>query len=230
MQRGSPGRRLWFWLIEHLGPALLCFWFATIRIRWCGGEYAVPCPSGRKSAIFVFWHERLLCFVYTHRGLKGRVLVSRSRDGEVVARLLAGLGFAPVRGSTQRGGAEALRELLAVVGDGRDVGITPDGPRGPRRVFKAGAIYLASRSGLPIVPLSVSYRGFWTLPSWDGFQLPHPFTRAVLRAGAPLQVPPDLDAAGVEAWRRDLETALSRLTTETDERREELYRSGAPAP
>jgi lysophospholipid acyltransferase (LPLAT)-like uncharacterized protein len=230
MRRQALRRRLRFWLVEHVGPALLCLWFATIRMRWHGGEYAVPSPVGRRSVIFVFWHQRLLCFLYTHRSLGGRVLVSRSSDGEIVARLLAGLGFSPVRGSTRRGGAEAVRELLAVAGDGRDVGITPDGPRGPQHVFKAGAVYLASRSGLPIVPLCVSYRGFWTLPSWDGFHLPHPFTQAVVRAGAPIHVPPGLDADGVDAWRQDLEAMLSGFTAETDRRRADLYRAGRRRP
>src|SRR5512138_1956624 len=93
MRRAGLRRRLWFWLIGHLGPALLRLWFATIRLRWHGGEYAVPSPSNRRNALFVFWHQRLLCFVYTHRSLGGRVLVSRSSDGEIIARLLAGLGF-----------------------------------------------------------------------------------------------------------------------------------------
>jgi lysophospholipid acyltransferase (LPLAT)-like uncharacterized protein len=206
------------WLIEHLGPLLLRLWFATIRLRWSGGEYATPDPAARKNAIFVFWHQRLLCFVYTHRDRDGHVLVSRSRDGEIIARLLARLGFAPVRGSTRRGGAGAMRALLDTAGDGRDIGITPDGPRGPRHVFQSGAVYLASRSGLPVVPLCASYRRFWTLPSWDGFQLPWPFTVALVHAGTPIEVPPDLDAVGVEAWRARLEAALSRVTAETDER------------
>ncbi|MFB3816766.1 MAG: lysophospholipid acyltransferase family protein [Candidatus Methylomirabilales bacterium] len=204
-------------VIQHLGAAVLCLWFATIRLRWSGGEYVRTSPRERRNAIFVFWHQRLLCFLYTHRGGGGHVLVSRSHDGEIVARLLVGLGFAPVRGSSRRGGAGALRELLEVVGDGRDIGITPDGPRGPAQVCKPGAVYLASRSGLPLVPLSVSYRRFWALRSWDRFQLPWPGTSAVVHAGDPIWVPANLDAQGVEDWRARVEAALVHVTAATDE-------------
>jgi len=229
LARASAGSRLFLWLVEHLGPLLISVWFATIRLRWA----AEPCPGSaprpRKSVIFVFWHQRLLCFVYSHRGQGGYVLVSRSRDGEIIARLLAGLGFAPVRGSSRRGGMEAMRALLERAGDGRDIGITPDGPQGPGKVFKGGAVYLASRSGLPVVPLAVSYRRFFALPNWDAFQLPWPFTQAVVRAGVPIQVPPELDAAGLEAWRARLEAELSGLTEDTDARQRELFRRGRPA-
>jgi lysophospholipid acyltransferase (LPLAT)-like uncharacterized protein len=221
-------RRLQLWVIQHVGAAVLRLWFATIRLRWSGSEFAGP-PRGRRNAIFVFWHQRLLCFLYTHRGSEGHVLVSRSRDGEIVARLLLGLGFAPVRGSSRRGGAGAVRELLDVVGDGRDVGITPDGPRGPARVCKPGAIYLASRSGLPLVPLSVSYRRFWALQSWDRFQLPWPWTSAVVHAGEPIWVPADLDAEGVEAWRARVEAALEQVTAMTDTDPQVSPRSGKHA-
>ncbi len=204
------------WLIQHVGSALLCLWFATVRLRWSGGDPAAASPAARQGTIFVFWHQRLLCFVYTHRWRGGRVLVSQSRDGEIIARLLLGLGFAPVRGSSRRGGAEAVRGLLDAVGDGRDVGITPDGPRGPAKVCKPGAVFLASRSGLPLVPLSVTYRRFWTLHSWDRFQLPWPFTSALLHAGEPLRVPADLDAGGIEHWRLQLEAALAQATAVTD--------------
>lgn len=216
MRAGAPGHRILYWLVQHLGAALIRCWFATIRIRWSGSQYRLGASAARSNAIFVFWHQRLLCFVYTHRGRGGHVLVSRSRDGEVIARLLVGLGFAPVRGSSHRGGAEAVRALLDVVADGRDVGITPDGPRGPARVCKAGAVYLASRSGLPLVPLSATYRHCWTLRSWDGFQLPWPFTSAIVHAGEPLWIPADLDAGAVEAWRLRVEAALHDVTATTD--------------
>jgi lysophospholipid acyltransferase (LPLAT)-like uncharacterized protein len=216
MKRDERGRRLLLWPVQHLGAAVLCLWFATIRLRRSGSSYAVPSPAARQNAIFVFWHQRLLCLVYTHRRRGGHVLVSRSRDGELIASLLTGLGFAPVRGSSRRGGAEAVRELLGVAGDGRDVGITPDGPRGPAKVCKPGAVYMASRSGLPLVPLSAAYRRCWTLRSWDRFQLPWPFTSAVVHAGEPMWVPADLDAAGVEHWRRRLEAALTDVTAAAD--------------
>jgi len=214
------------WLAARLGPLTLRAWFATIRLRWYGGKYANPDPRSRGNAIYVLWHQRLLCFAYTHARFRGRLLVSRSSDGEILARLAAGLGFSPIRGSSRRGGSEALRALLAEAGSGCDFGITPDGPRGPRQVFKVGAVYLASRSGLPIVPITVAYRRSWQFRSWDRFQLPWPFTRGVIHAAAPVAVPPALDDSGLETWRLRLQETLQSHTRTTDERFEELFRDG----
>jgi len=214
------------WLAARLGPLTLRAWFATIRLRWIGGTHAHPDPRRRGSAIYVLWHQRLLCFAYTHARFKGRLLVSRSKDGEVLARVAAGLGFSPIRGSSRRGGGEAMRGLLAAAGSGYDVGITPDGPRGPQQIFKVGAVYLASRTGLPIVPITVAYRRCWEVQSWDRLQLPWPFTRGVIHVGAPVAVPPALDDAGLETWRLRLQETLRSHTRVTDQRLDELYRGG----
>ena len=119
-----------------------------------------------------------------------------------------------------------MRGLLAETASGCDFGITPDGPLGPRHVFKAGAIYLASQSGIPIVPITVSYGRFWRLKSWDEFLLPWPFTWGVVHVGSAVTVPPGLDASGLETWRLRLEELLRRHTQTTDERARELYLSG----
>lgn len=221
-------RRVLNWMAERLGPLAVRAWFATIRLRWYGGTYVHPDPRHRGNAIYVFWHQRLLCFTYTHGRFRGHVLVSRSKDGEVLARVMARLGFSPVRGSSHRGGSEAMRALLAEAQGGYDFGITPDGPRGPRQMFKVGAVFLASRSGLPIVPITVAYRRYWQLRSWDRFQLPWPFTHGVIHVGVPITVPPGLDDAGLETWRLHLEEALRSHTQITDEHAEEFYRSGSP--
>jgi lysophospholipid acyltransferase (LPLAT)-like uncharacterized protein len=221
-------RRVLNWMAGRLGPLALCTWFATIRLRWYGGKYVHPDPHNRGSAIFVMWHQRLLCFAYTHAHFLGRILVSGSGDGEVLSRVAAGRGFFPIRGSSHRGGSEALRALLAEAGSGQDFGITPDGPRGPRQVFKVGAVYLASRSGLPIIPITVTYRRCWQFQSWDRLQLPWPFTRGVIHVGDPVAVPPALDAAGLKTWRLRLQETLRSHVRITDERFEEFYRAGRP--
>ncbi len=221
-------RRVLAWAAAALGPVALRAWFATIRLRWYGGSHVHPDPRERGGAIYVMWHHRLLCFAYTHARFGSRVLISQSGDGEILAGVMARLGFSPIRGSSRRGGREAMRALLAEASSGYDFGITPDGPKGPSGVFKVGAVYLASRSGLPIVPITVSYRRCWQLQSWDRFQLPWPFTRGVIHAGAPVAVPPDLDDADLEAWRLLLEETLESHTRTTDERIEELYQVGRP--
>ena len=123
-----------------------------------------------------------------------------------------------------------MRALLAHAASGCDFGITPDGPRGPRHVFQVGAVYLASQSGLPIVPMTVSYHRFWRLKSWDQFQVPWPFSWGVLHVGEGITVPPNLDAAGLEVWRVRLETVLRKHMDDTDARARELYLSGRARP
>ncbi len=216
------------WMAARLGPATLRAWFATIRFRWYGGTHVHPDPRERESAIYVMWHQRLLCFAYTHAHFGSRILVSQSKDGEIIARVAARLGFFSIRGSSHRGASEAIRALLAQAHSGYDLAITPDGPKGPPQAFKVGAVYLASRSGLPIVPITVAYRRCWQLQSWDRFQLPWPFTRGVIHAGKPVAVPPTLDDAGLETWRLRLQETLQSHTRITDERFEEFYEHGRP--
>ena len=136
--------------------------------------YLNPDPKARRNAIYVCWHQRVLTFAFTHRYLGARVLVSRSRDGEMYIRMLERLGFHTPRGSSKRGGSEALRTLLVEAESGCDIGMTVDGPRGPLHVFKVGAVYLASKSGLPIVLIASSYHRYWRLKTWDRFQVPWP--------------------------------------------------------
>lgn len=221
-------RRALNWVAGRLGALALCLWFSTIRLRWYGGKHIHPDPRERGNAIYVLWHQRLLAFAYTHAHFGGRVLISRSRDGEIIARIAERLGFVAIRGSNRRGGGEAVRALLGEAGGGRDFGITPDGPVGPPHVFKVGAIYLASQSGLPVVPITVTYHRFWRLNSWDGFQLPWPFTWGVIHTGAPVRVPPGLDASGLETWRLRLEGTLRLHTRSTDESVGDLYQRGKP--
>jgi len=220
-------RRLVNWMAARLGPLAVRLWFATIRLRWYGGTHVHPDPRHRGNAIFVFWHQRLLCFAHSHSRFGARILISRSRDGDIIARIVAGLGFFPVRGSSRRGGSEAVRALLAEADSGYDFGITPDGPLGPHQVFKAGAVYLASRSGLPVVPITVTYHRCWHFRSWDRFQLPRPCTHGVIHVGAPIAVPSGLDEAGIETWRLHLQDALRSHTRITDEHAETFYRSGS---
>lgn len=212
--------------VGRLGPHILRLWFATIRVRWVGGTFVHPDPATRRPAIGVFWHQRLLCFAYTHGPFHPRILISQSRDGDMIASVARGMGCVPIRGSSRRGRVEAMRGLLAEAKSGRDIAITPDGPLGPLHVFQTGAVYLASQTGLPVVPVSVSYGRSWRFKSWDRFILPWPFTWGVLHVGEGIGVPPDLDAADLEVWRVRLETILREHTDTTDARARELYRSG----
>lgn len=174
----------------------------------------------REPVIYVFWHAGLLALTYHHRRRGAAALISRHQDGELIARTVQRLGYVTARGSSTRGGGRGLLELYGHVRDGRSVGITPDGPRGPAQVFKPGAIQLASRTGLALVPIGVCARRERRLRSWDRFRLPAPWTRVALVYGAPQAVPADLDEASTEAWCVRAGEVLDRVT----ERAETLAR------
>ncbi|MGH7989154.1 MAG: lysophospholipid acyltransferase family protein, partial [Limisphaerales bacterium] len=171
------------------------------------------------QAIYCIWHNRLaLCmklyFAFgKHRSKAGMAgLVSASRDGAFLAAILERFGVQPVRGSSSRRGPQALLELTTLAEQGCDLAITPDGPRGPRYVVQEGAMSLAQITGLPIVP--VSYRLQWKiqLKSWDGFQIPLPFSRCEIFGGRVFQMPREATDAEREELRRQLETELRAIS------------------
>ncbi len=136
------------WLIRTLG--------ALTRIRYEGAEAVEKLRQEGRHVIFAFWHNRQLMMPLAYRGSGVYVLVSQHRDGELIARIAERLGIPKVRGSSTRGGAAALRELIRVGRSGADLAVTPDGPKGPRYVAKLGVVQLAKATGLPIVPVTFS--------------------------------------------------------------------------
>jgi len=189
-------------------------WMGTLDLRYHARPAEDPPTSGR-PLLYLFWHENLLLPAYTHSSAKIAVLVSQHRDGELIAQIVRMLRGLTIRGSTTRGGAAAMREMLRR-GRGRHLAITPDGPRGPRRVLQDGAIYLASRTGMAVVPVGCAYRDAWRMRSWDRFAIPKPGTRAVCRVGNLIEIPPDLDRAGVEDYRQRAQTGMDQIQKEAD--------------
>ena len=195
------------WLLVHVVAA-------TLRYRWTDTSGA---PKG--PAIYALWHNRLaLCLeaYFAHakkRGHKGGLaaMISASKDGGFLAAIFNCFGVEPVRGSTSRRGRQALLELTRWARRGYDLGITPDGPRGPCHVVQDGVIYLAQLTGLPIVPLSYQLEWKIRVKSWDRFQIPLPFSRCEVFYGKPIQVPRELSDEERELMRRDLECALKDI-------------------
>jgi hypothetical protein len=206
-------RPWWLPLAAATGALLVRALGRTWRVEIVGREgfERVQSPSA-EPCIFALWHARLLPFLYLHRGCGAAVLVSRSRDGELIASALTRLGFVVARGSSTRGGHEGLMELLRFGGEGRGLGVTPDGPRGPAETLKPGLVALASRSGLPVVPVASAARAAWVAHSWDGFRVPWPFARVVAGYGEPLHLPAGLDEASAETWRLRFEEVLRAHT------------------
>ena len=172
-----------------------------------------------RSCIFAFWHNRIFLMPYLfrkhwHSRQRDRVavLVSASRDGEKLTRVLSKFNLICVRGSSSRRGKEALRELARLVEEGYDVGITPDGPRGPKYHCQDGVISLSQITQAPIIPVSYDLAHKATVNSWDNFMIPWPFTRATLHIAAPLTVAADAGDAQREQKRLELEDVLKNLS------------------
>ncbi len=167
--------------------------------------------------ILCYWHGRLLMLAPGWRYPdRTHLLVSSHADGDLIASVVGRLGFGTVRGSSRRGGASAFRQMLRLLATGAMIGITPDGPRGPRMRAGSGAVMLARAAGAALVPVAYATAARHVASSWDRFVVPRPFSRGAYLIGAPLRIARDADADEVEAMRRQLEGSLTSLTAEAD--------------
>lgn len=192
---------------------------ATIRYEWRDASGVLSIDKDQ-SVIFCIWHNRLsLCLeVYRvflrdiQRPCKLAAMVSASKDGGLLARVLEHYGVQPVRGSTSRRGRQALLELVSWSERGYDLAITPDGPRGPCYTVQEGVIALAQITGRPVLP--VSYHLTWKirLKSWDRFQIPLPFTKCLMHFTPPVYVPREASDAEREEFRKAVEQRLNSVT------------------
>ncbi len=200
-------------LVAWMASLLIKVYMLPLRIhtdRRLAGE---PIRPGG-PVIAAFWHGHMLIPLLAFRNRPVAVLVSRSRDGERIARVARHFGLGSVRGSTSRGATAAMKELLELArGNTTHLVVTPDGPRGPRHRVAPGVIYLAQKTGFPILPLAAGLDRYWVLPSkWDEFLLPKPFARALVRSGALHWVPAQLADEELEHHRQRLEADMQALT------------------
>jgi lysophospholipid acyltransferase (LPLAT)-like uncharacterized protein len=202
--------------VEYAGSAFLSLLGATLRFRVEGAHHLASLRDEEQPFIFCIWHSRLLPMVHAHRGEGIVALVSEHRDGEYIARVMHRRGFETARGSSTRGGDRGLRELLRKAREGRDLAITPDGPRGPARQLKLGALTLARLTGLPILPLSASGARVWSASSWDRFMVPLPFSIVHVAYGHPVRIPRRIDDDELESLRVQVEDTMNRLTDDVD--------------
>ena len=191
----------------------------TVRFRLDDRSGSFNGAPGEKF-IFAVWHNRLaLCLMlyrrYAVRYAPDRrmaAIVSASRDGGMLARILEHFNVEPVRGSSSRRGGQALREMVSCAERGCDLGITPDGPRGPCYQVQEGVISTAQLTGLPIVPASYHLNWKIRLKSWDRFQVPLPFSRCEVSIGRIMRVPRRTTDAEREEFRKQLEAEMRRIT------------------
>ena len=206
------------WLAANLARLI----FSTIRLRMTdrAGFLTNP-PDGPR--ILVFWHNRIPAisigflrhYPSKHTSRKGVcVLTSPSKDGDILAGVMANLGMGSVRGSSSRRGSTAIRELTSLLESGVDLAITPDGPRGPKYVLGPGAVFLAQKTGIPIMPVHARYHCAIRLKTWDNFSIPIPFSRIDITIDSYLTIDPE--ANDLEAERLRLETQLREEAEKAD--------------
>lgn len=212
-----PGHLLHRYLLPYVGVVLIKLLSATYRVRLVGVENEQPVLDGGGSLIYASWHQRFFAGITLFARRKPiAIMISQSRDGALIARIVDMLGWRPVRGSSSSGGKEALRELKEFAGDGYRIGHIVDGPRGPAGVVKPGLLTMAQFTGLPIIPTITSAQRRWVFKSWDRFMLPKLFSRVIIRFGQAIVIPRALDAEAFEAQRLLVEGRLQELYDDTD--------------
>ena len=187
---------------------------ATYHWRASGAQHLDRLARDGRQPIFAFWHGRILAATLYFRDRGIVVITSENFDGEWIARIIRRFGYDTARGSTSRGGARALAQMRRDLREGRAAAFTVDGPRGPARVAQAGAVWLASATGSPIVPFHIEAASFWTVKSWDQHQVPRPGSEVAIAIGSPMDVGPLPDDGAVEQARASLEQTLVRLEGE----------------
>lgn len=191
--RGTGRRLTWTW--GALGVNLLSKTWRPIFV----GTENLEAARGEGGGYFIsLWHGRMLVPMASHKNRGWTVLVSKSRDGDLIERMLLRFGFRVIRGSTSRGGATALREMLEALKQGGVMIITPDGPRGPMHSMNPGLVWMARETGYSVVPSGFVASRAWRAKSWDRFTLPKPFARLAFVYGPPIAVAHDASNAELE--------------------------------
>jgi lysophospholipid acyltransferase (LPLAT)-like uncharacterized protein len=192
---------------------------ATLRVRHVRAQNIDDTPRH----IIAFWHECVLLSLHSRWRIPTTAIISQSKDGEIVSRVLHLYKAETARGSSTRGGENALRDALRAFKTGQNLAVTPDGPKGPRRVVKGGVVSIAQITGMPVVPFYFTARKKKRLRSWDRQIVPAPFSKALYVYGSPIAVPRDGDA---EEWRLKIEKEMVDLADEAESRFDDLWREG----
>ena len=200
-------------LLALMGATILKTLFLTLRLRIEDRSGVLKEDAG-SPVIVCFWHNRILGItfafdrIYPKKRAGVTVLTSPSKDGEILAQLVGAFGMKAVRGSSSRRGSRALLELVKLIRSGRDIAITPDGPRGPRYSLGPGIILLAQTTGTRIVPAHASFSRCVRMKTWDGFIIPLPFSKVSVTIDEALAIPAELTAEEFETKRQNLEDLL----------------------
>ena len=199
---------------KHVVGSTLAYWYTlflgwTTRIYWFKTEEFEALEKAGKNYIYATWHNQQLFLLYPYRGQKVCALISLSDDGEYIARVLPKFGMKAVRGSTSRGGARALIKLMNITEAGYHPMLTPDGPRGPIYQVQQGILFLAQKTGLPIIPVGTALSHKIKVGSWDKMRVPLPFGKTALTYGKAFYVKADTN---FEEIALEIKKELDRVT------------------
>lgn len=211
LDRFTLKQRIIIRVVGWLGYVLVRLIGLTIRYEVTGQEHFDAIINADKAPIYSFWHDRIIAGTYFFRDRGIIVLSSSSFDSEYTARIIQRLGFGIIKGSSTRGGIQALVGMIRMMKQGYSMAFTIDGPKGPRYEAKAGPILLAKKTGNPLMPFVLECKSFWTINSWDRLQIPKPFTKANLIIGEPIYVAAKADDDQMEAKRQELQSSLIEL-------------------
>jgi lysophospholipid acyltransferase (LPLAT)-like uncharacterized protein len=203
-------------LIGFLGRILFWFLAKSSRMTVVGREEFTALRQAKKPVILLVWHGRIFLVPYFFRKRGIVAMVSPSEDGEIVVRVASGWGYKFVRGSSSHSIVRAWIEMRRELERGGEVIHVPDGPKGPNRMMKMGAIKLAQQTGAYLVPLTFSATKKKLLNSWDSFMMFYPFGRIVVFFGKPMTVPSDTNDDNLEEERQKVENAMVQLEEEAD--------------
>ena len=206
------------WLIGWIGYFTISIIGRTIRWQSEGDRHLDEIYKSGNRAIFTFWHGRIFPATYYWRNRSIVVMTSMNRDGEAIAQCIQRFGFGAARGSSSRGGFRALAEMAREIRRGRDCAFTIDGPRGPKYIAKQGPVLLALKTGAAIFCFHISMKHRIQLRSWDEFQIPLPFTKALVLKAEPIWVPPGSSEAHLRELHQQMQTTLDKLRVEGDSR------------
>lgn len=202
-------------LLHYAAPltmsCIMRIWFATCRVKVYNGEALSQRLQEKKPIVASFWHYSLVFLLFFERKTQCTAMVSASKDGDYIAELARRLGFSTVRGSSNKKGAKALIAILRAVMSGSNAALVADGSQGPERIAHPGVILLASRTGVPIVPIAWSASHYFTIRSWDRTVIPKPFSRIHYFYGESIVVPGKLSQEQTETYRQLLERRLNSL-------------------
>ena len=204
-------------LFPRAGLLLVRLLSATYRYCLVDTENEQHVLDVHGSVVYASWHQRFfagITFFATRKPIA--IMISQSRDGEMIARVVDMLGWQSVRGSSSKGGVRALKKIRSLAGQGFRFGHIVDGPQGPFGVVKPGLLTIAQFADAPVLPVIITAQRRWTFDSWDRFMVPKPFSRVILRFVPPISVPRRLPPENFEALRLGIEEKLKRLYEQTD--------------